>query len=80
MIEVRGSTSKHTPRSQGVHLVVGSTGRVAPDGTLVQTGGGDLDLRLGARSIPMPPCGATSTTSIPPLPTCAGHCVSMPAL
>lgn len=47
MIEVRGSTSKHTPRSQGVHLVVGSTGRVAPDGTLVQTGGGDLDLRLG---------------------------------
>ena len=37
----------HSPRSQGLHLVVASTGRVTADGTLVQTGGGDLDLRLG---------------------------------
>ncbi|WP_082321725.1 filamentous haemagglutinin family protein [Variovorax paradoxus] len=33
-------------RSQGVVLAVGSTGRVLPDGSLVLTGGGDLDLRV----------------------------------
>ncbi|RZL66192.1 MAG: filamentous hemagglutinin N-terminal domain-containing protein [Variovorax sp.] len=42
-----GTGSGHSPRSQGLHLVVGSTGRITADGTLVQTGGGDLDLRLG---------------------------------
>jgi len=33
-------------RSQGVMLAVGSTGRVLADGSLVLTGGGDLDLRV----------------------------------
>ncbi|MCT9813140.1 filamentous hemagglutinin family protein [Acidovorax sp. Be4] len=58
MMDMRGSGQRnaagqltdgasHSPRSQGLHLVVASTGRVTADGTLVQTGGGDLDLRLG---------------------------------
>ncbi|WP_219210921.1 filamentous haemagglutinin family protein [Variovorax boronicumulans] len=58
IIDPRGSTrpnpsgqqleaSSHNPRSQGLHLAVASTGRITADGTLVQTGGGDLDLRLG---------------------------------
>lgn len=34
-------------RSQGLVLAVGSTGRVAPDGSLQLTGGGDLSLRVG---------------------------------
>ncbi|PYC15026.1 hemagglutinin [Pseudomonas mosselii] len=34
-------------RSQGLNLVVASTGRVTVDGRLVQSGGGDLDLRVG---------------------------------
>ncbi len=36
-----------TPRSQGLIVAVGSTGRMAPDGELVLTGGGDLDVRIG---------------------------------
>lgn len=44
----------HTPRSQGLHLAVASSGRVTPQGTLVQTGGGDLDLRLGGTLNPDP--------------------------
>ncbi|WP_417696901.1 filamentous haemagglutinin family protein [Pseudomonas sp.] len=40
---VPGSNS----RSQGLVLAVGSTGRVAADGSLQLTGGGDLDLRVG---------------------------------
>ncbi|PBI85527.1 Heme/hemopexin-binding protein precursor [Variovorax boronicumulans] len=35
------------PRSEGLHLVVASTGRMTPGGELVLTGGGDLDLRIG---------------------------------
>ncbi|WP_425251599.1 filamentous hemagglutinin family protein [Janthinobacterium sp. NFX145] len=35
------------PRSQGLLLAVGSTGRVLADGSLQLTGGGDLDLRVG---------------------------------
>ncbi|OHV96844.1 hemagglutinin [Janthinobacterium lividum] len=35
------------PRSQGLLLAVGGTGRVLADGSLLQTGGGDLDLRVG---------------------------------
>lgn len=35
------------PRSQGLHLAVGSTGRLQADGSLLQTGGGDLDIRIG---------------------------------
>ncbi|MBM0106348.1 filamentous hemagglutinin family protein [Steroidobacter sp. S1-65] len=57
MIDIRGNATLngltqvdsniHTPRSQGLHLAIGSTGRITADGTLVQTGGGDFDLRLG---------------------------------
>ncbi|WP_053150597.1 filamentous hemagglutinin family protein [Pseudomonas sp. Pf153] len=36
-----------TPRSQGLLLAVGSTGRVGADGSLQLTGGGDLNLRVG---------------------------------
>ena len=35
------------PRSRALVAAVGGTGRVAPDGSLVLTGGGDLRLRLG---------------------------------
>ncbi|WP_231502368.1 filamentous haemagglutinin family protein [Herbaspirillum sp. RV1423] len=35
------------PRSQGLVLAVGSTGRVAADGSVQLTGGGDLDVRVG---------------------------------
>ncbi len=35
------------PRSQGLVLAVGSTGRVAADGSVRLTGGGDLNLRVG---------------------------------
>ena len=34
-------------RSQGLNLAVASTGRMASDGGLVLTGGGDLDVRIG---------------------------------
>lgn len=34
-------------RSEGLALAVGGTGRVLNDGSLVLTGGGDLDLRIG---------------------------------
>lgn len=44
----------HTPRSQGLHLAVASTGRVTPAGEIVQTGGGDLELRLGGTLNPEP--------------------------
>lgn len=59
MLDQRGIRStwnqqSHTPRSQGLHLVVGSTGRVTPGGELVQTGGGDLILRLGGTLNPNP--------------------------
>ncbi|WP_435438714.1 filamentous haemagglutinin family protein [Variovorax sp. RB2P76] len=38
---------KGTARSQGLVVAVGSTGRVAGDGSLVLTGGGDIDVRIG---------------------------------
>ena len=43
-----GSTfnSNINPRSQGLVLAVGGTGRVAADGSVQLTGGGDLDLRV----------------------------------
>ncbi|MEK7948845.1 filamentous hemagglutinin family protein [Pigmentiphaga sp. YJ18] len=59
IIDARGIQSiwnqrLHTPRSQGLHLAVASTGRVTPAGELVQTGGGDLALRLGGTLNPNP--------------------------
>ncbi|VFR38393.1 Filamentous haemagglutinin family outer membrane protein associated with VreARI signalling system [plant metagenome] len=51
VIDARGDAKRPTedsaPRSQGVVAAIGSTGRVV-NGELVLTGGGDLDLRIGA--------------------------------
>ena len=44
-IESRGSIKN--PRSQGLIVAVGSTGRVAADGSVTLTGGGDIDIRVG---------------------------------
>lgn len=38
--------SKSNPRSQGLIVAVGSTGRVGSDGSLQLTGGGDMDIRI----------------------------------
>ncbi|TNB99815.1 filamentous hemagglutinin N-terminal domain-containing protein [Pseudomonas jessenii] len=35
------------PRGQGLIVAVGSTGRVASDGNVQMTGGGDMDIRIG---------------------------------
>ena len=39
--------------SQGLTIAVGGSGRVAPDGRLVQTGGGDIALSVGGALNPM---------------------------
>lgn len=39
--------------SQGLTVAVGSTGRVTPDGRVVQTGGGDIELSVGGALNPM---------------------------
>lgn len=41
------------PRTQGLVLAVGSTGRMANDGSLVLNGGGDLRLRVGGTLNPV---------------------------
>lgn len=41
------------PRSQGLVLAVGSTGRVASDGSLQLTGGGDLQVRIAGALNPL---------------------------
>ncbi|VFR19925.1 Filamentous haemagglutinin family outer membrane protein associated with VreARI signalling system [plant metagenome] len=45
-VATAAQVKSQTPRSQGLVLAVGSSGRVLPDGELVFTGGGDLDLRV----------------------------------
>jgi len=47
MLAPRGSVTNDAPRSQGLILAVGSTGRVTADGELLLTGGGDLNLHIG---------------------------------
>ena len=47
-------------RSQGINLAVGSTGRVASDGSLVLTGGGDMQVRIGGRLNPSAPARAAA--------------------
>lgn len=42
-----------SPRSQGLVLAVGGTGRVATDGSVQLTGGGDLNLRVGGALNPV---------------------------
>lgn len=52
-LAVRGNVDlNYVPRSQGLNLVVGSTGRMTRDGQLMLTGGGDLDIRIGGRLNP----------------------------
>lgn len=50
--EQLGTLGAAVERSQGLVLVVGSSGRVAADGSLVSTGGGDLRLRVGGELNP----------------------------
>ncbi|AEC18812.1 filamentous hemagglutinin-like protein [Pusillimonas sp. T7-7] len=47
MLSRRGGTSTVAPRSQGLVVAVGSTGRVNADGELLLTGGGDMTVRVG---------------------------------
>ena len=49
------------PRSQGVILAVGSTGRVGSDGSVQMTGGGDLDIRIGGALNPSLQARASET-------------------
>ncbi|CUJ70039.1 Heme:hemopexin utilization protein A [Achromobacter kerstersii] len=63
-IESRGSISN--PRSQGLIVAVGSTGRVAADGGMTLTGGGDIDIRVGGGLNPTQSArGVVSSTSGP---------------
>ncbi|WP_185546020.1 filamentous haemagglutinin family protein [Variovorax sp. KBW07] len=65
MMEQMGDySSTYVSRSQGLHLAVGSTGRVTRSGELLLTGGGDLDVRIGGTLNPAPEVRAlpTSTT------------------
>ncbi|SCX73239.1 filamentous haemagglutinin family protein [Variovorax sp. EL159] len=55
MMEQMGDFSgTYVARSQGLHLAVGSTGRVTRSGELLLTGGGDLDVRIGGTLNPSP--------------------------
>lgn len=47
--------------STGLDLAVASTGRVLPDGTVLQTGGGDLTLNVGGILNPMNPLTAAGS-------------------
>ncbi|ALS66641.1 MULTISPECIES: filamentous haemagglutinin family protein [Pandoraea] len=49
--------------STALDLAVASTGRVAADGTLVQTGGGDLIMKIGGMLNPMPASQASNRAS-----------------
>jgi filamentous hemagglutinin family protein len=54
MLAHRGDVnSSSTPRSQGLVLAVGSTGRVDDNNTLLLTGGGDMDVRIGGSVNPV---------------------------
>ncbi|MFC3555455.1 filamentous hemagglutinin family protein [Alcaligenes endophyticus] len=45
-LERLGRNETNMPRSQALNVAVASTGRVLADGSLLQTGGGDLQLRI----------------------------------
>ncbi len=53
VIESRGEQS--APRSQGLNIAIGSTGRRLDDGTVVKTGGGDLVLDIAGAMNPLHP-------------------------
>ncbi|PAV92527.1 hypothetical protein WR25_22330 [Diploscapter pachys] len=46
LLQASNTAGVEAERSQGLNLVVGGSGRIAEDGRLVQTGGGDLNLRV----------------------------------
>ena len=48
--------------STSLDLAVASTGRILPDGTLIQTGGGDLTVKIGGTLNPAAPGSVTSLT------------------
>ncbi|WP_020205081.1 filamentous haemagglutinin family protein [Cupriavidus sp. WS] len=45
VISDRGNSA--LPRSSGLNIVVGGSGRVSSDGAIVQTGGGNIEIRVG---------------------------------
>jgi len=47
ILSQRGGGRTVSPRSEGLALAVGSTGRVTADGEILLTGGGDMNLRIG---------------------------------
>ena len=52
MLKPLGET-RTNPRSQGLIVAVGSTGRVASDGSVQMTGGGDMEIRIGGTLNPL---------------------------
>src|SRR3546814_828405 len=52
MLARRGVSHNNRPRSEGLNLAIGSTGRVTETGELLLTGGGDLNLRVGGNLNP----------------------------
>ncbi|MFY0182617.1 filamentous hemagglutinin family protein [Stenotrophomonas rhizophila] len=54
-------------RSAGLNLTVASTGRVGADGVLVQTGGGDLDIRIGGGLNADPALRSFTGSNAPPV-------------
>ncbi|KHA70340.1 hemagglutinin [Pseudomonas chlororaphis] len=54
------------PRSQGLIVAVGSTGRVASDGSVQMTGGGDMDIRIGGALNPSLQARAGDNGTRPP--------------
>ncbi len=58
-----GVTTNNRNTSTGLDLAVASTGRVLSNGTLMQTGGGDLILRVGGILNSLP--AATATSLVP---------------
>lgn len=63
MLKPLGET-RSNPRSQGLIVAVGSTGRVAADGSVQMTGGGDMDIRIGGTLNPL--LQATGSGAIAP--------------
>ncbi|OYU87674.1 MAG: filamentous hemagglutinin [Bradyrhizobiaceae bacterium PARB1] len=53
VIESRGS--QDAPRSQGLNIAIGSTGRRLDDGSVLKTGGGDLTLDIAGAMNPLHP-------------------------
>lgn len=68
MLQGRGDHgSLYLPRSAGLNLAVASTGRMGADGALVQTGGGDLDIRIGGGLNADPALRSFSGSNIAPV-------------